>query len=953
LCRGDPDETNDRCAALIAEVTAMTEFAFDYLRDDQLIAAGGSLSIPFGPPTPGLIQVFLEAHGLLFAAPHLSNQTTSAARPGFGPDAGLHPVIAHMQVNPFTSGRVGALGVFDPGGFDPPPPPPPVSVNVFRLELVDAGGTVRATQMGPMTFELPPPPAPVVDIHSVIFGLPASKWRLRITNTGTVNARLTTQMIFRGRRPIVSKAIDLAFINEKVDLLFNVPQPIRIAFENRSVVVSPGTGTGNGSGPISEDHTFVVIDVDEAWRELYPLLATEHDLGALVLPEVTSSYNITVKATVHDGALAFRARVQFPSFVGRFDGIEAIRALGHGTIATLVDVFTDAEFKIRTFALDLFLVLRPQGIFLQPSPTFEVIARPLLELEPKAYEPIVDALMQVAFERLLPEKANADLRVAASRLLGWLLGDRDRMVTGSAETLALQYAGDAPRPLTRAIDSGVIADIINGPFEPGNLSKIDHIVVVMMENRSFDHMLGFLSLPTSGNDGRVGLGRTDIAGLRGDESNPRDLLGGRQRVFSLATPWGNERPSPEHETRGTKFHFSPGHSFKATAAQRGNYNVELPRPWPLPILEVDVRDNEGFVLDFVRSITGSVTEAEDRLLRGDVMGYHPAEHMPMYRFLAEQYTVCDHWFASHPGPTLPNRFVTLTGQLARDGNGVPQVENPKLSTFDPLEIPTIFEHLDAAGIDWRYYEKDFGILRFFSKYSFDTQHVEDIDDPTAGFFTLAKSGRLPSVVFIDPDFADLPPGNDDQPPSDVTAGQEFIRKIYDALANGPREQWLKTMLIVVYDEHGGFFDHVVPRSKALFDVDAPERGGFVPLGLDPRTHAPIDHYGFRVPAFVVSPWVPARSVSSTEFDHTSILKTIIARFLPEHPPDMGLRVALAKDVGPLLSLTTPRINQQNPAGVRYVATGRDAMTSRRGRPAEDDDLRELLAGMRTRIRVRD
>ena len=71
------------------------------------------------------------------------------------------------------------------------------------------------------------------------------------------------------------------------------------------------------------------------------------------------------------------------------------------------------------------------------------------------------------------------------------------------------------------------------------------------------------------------------------------------------------------------------------------------------------------------------------------------------------------------------------------------------------------------------------------------------------------------------------------------SGQQFIRKIYDALADGPREQWLKTLLIVVYDEHGGFFDHDTPKAKPLFDSEAPERGGFVPLGVDPKTHAPI------------------------------------------------------------------------------------------------------------------
>jgi phospholipase C len=203
------------------------------------------------------------------------------------------------------------------------------------------------------------------------------------------------------------------------------------------------------------------------------------------------------------------------------------------------------------------------------------------------------------------------------------------------------------------------------------------------------------------------------------------------------------------------------------------------------------------------------------------------------------------------------------------------------------------------------------------------------------------------VTYIEPDLTDVPPGGDDHPPADIAAGQAFLKRVYDALASGPANQWQKTLLIVTYDEHGGFFDHVHPQSRPLFDPQAPDPPGFAPLGVDPETLRPIDHYGFRVPAFVVSPWVPKASVGKSEYDHTSILKTIMARFLGADPPDMGLRVLLAKDVGPLLSLDRPRVVPRPPV-VDFHATGQDAVAFRTGPPEED--FRAFLSAVRNRLR---
>lgn len=183
-----------------------------------------------------------------------------------------------------------------------------------------------------------------------------------------------------------------------------------------------------------------------------------------------------------------------------------------------------------------------------------------------------------------------------------------------------------------------------------------------------------------------------------------------------------------------------------------------------------------------------------------------------------------------------------------------------------------------------------------------------LDEDAASFIEDAHRGRLPAVSWIDPNFKDLDlahtQSNDDHPPSDVGAGQELAMLIYNALASSP--QWDKVLLLVLYDEHGGFHDHVPPP-------EAPD-----------DNPAMFGRLGVRVPALVVSPWVPARAVSNTLFDHTSIIKTILTRFAPSelskdgepetfvhwledgHPHYMGKRVASAEHLGGILTEPAPR-----------------------------------------------
>jgi phospholipase C len=160
------------------------------------------------------------------------------------------------------------------------------------------------------------------------------------------------------------------------------------------------------------------------------------------------------------------------------------------------------------------------------------------------------------------------------------------------------------------------------------------------------------------------------------------------------------------------------------------------------------------------------------------------------------------------------------------------------------------------------------------------------------FLTHAAEGKLGAVSWIDPNFVDfrdpMTASNDDHPPSDVKNGQELVLKLYNAVVNGPK--WNKTLLIITYDEHGGFFDHVTPPPAKDDDKD-------------------FRQYGVRVPAIVVSPWVERGSVSKILYDHTSIIKTILLRFCrrPDGSiPDMGARVTAANHLGAMLSRAKAR-----------------------------------------------
>lgn len=353
----------------------------------------------------------------------------------------------------------------------------------------------------------------------------------------------------------------------------------------------------------------------------------------------------------------------------------------------------------------------------------------------------------------------------------WPLVSRREAVVGGLATLAA-CAGPDGEP--------VPADS-SGPEEGG----IDTVIVLMMENRSFDHYLGALSLVEG----------VAVDGLTADMSN-MDADG---NVYSVTPTEIDCLPDPPHGWDSSHDQFGNG-------------------------------ANDGFVRAYVDRQGGENP--------GEVMNYWTRAALPITYALADAYSVCDRYFCSVMGPTWPNRFfahaATSDGRTSND-----------LPTDGGFSFPTIWTKLGEAGVPWRYYYTDVPFIGLFDgHYSDETVALleEFVDD--------ALDGKLPPVVWIDPGFS----FNDDHPPKHPGLGQELIALIYEALAASP--QWGRCLLLITYDEHGGFFDHVPPPTT---DDDLAADG--------------FDQLGFRVPSLAIGPWVKQGAVS-TVFDHTSWIKLV-------------------------------------------------------------------------------
>jgi phospholipase C len=278
------------------------------------------------------------------------------------------------------------------------------------------------------------------------------------------------------------------------------------------------------------------------------------------------------------------------------------------------------------------------------------------------------------------------------------------------------------------------------------------------------------------------------------------------------------------------------------------------------------------------------------------MGYHVGADLPAADFFAKEYCTCDRWFAPIPTGTQPNRLMAMSGETLNDVN----------QKFILPKQPLIYDWLTNRGINWRVYHQGipfFMLMQGWHLQALTSNHFRDFDD-FLDDVSKESDESYPRVIFVEPRYADAPhveAPTDDHPPTPIINGQHFLLKVYsDAIGNPDR--WARTVMIVTYDENGGFFDHVQP----LPIVTNPPEGANYP---------PFLSTGPRVPGLVISPFVEAGSVYKGDLDHTSILKFIARKF------DRGGSYSStvdARPVGDLIEVLTresPREDLPMPLGI--------------------------------------
>jgi phospholipase C len=420
-----------------------------------------------------------------------------------------------------------------------------------------------------------------------------------------------------------------------------------------------------------------------------------------------------------------------------------------------------------------------------------------------------------------------------------------------------------------------------------NLDKFDHLVVLMMENRSLDSVLGYLyekdrpghflgdfdgepafdgvagkALGNPGPDGRF------VPVAKASFREPRDMC--------------NPSPDPGEE-------HSP-HVNTQFYGKDPPTREDLARPAPM----------NGFVRDYASVLRargmGEVTEDAYRI----IMNCFTPEALPVLNGLAKAFAVSDRWFCSVPSQTFGNRSFLHSGQSHGFVNNAPFLKWLKNGA------PTIYHRLSEAKIDWRVYfdEQDlFSLTRALHPSLYPPQF-------SGGFRAFSRfradceAGELPAYTFIEPRL--FVNHNDQHPPmvenpmvdSSLLAGELLIHDVYEAVRSNPAV-WKRTLLVVTYDEIGGSYDHVPPPTGASPPTDAPE--------YELECGFPFDRFGARVPAVFISPYIEAGTVvragGAVPFDHTTVIRTLCEKW---NLPSFGARDAAAPSLEPLLCRAEPR-----------------------------------------------
>jgi phospholipase C len=386
-----------------------------------------------------------------------------------------------------------------------------------------------------------------------------------------------------------------------------------------------------------------------------------------------------------------------------------------------------------------------------------------------------------------------------------------------------------------------------------NLDQIQTIVVLMMENRSFDHMLGYLSLPP--------FNRADVDGQSVDPT-------------WLARYTNTDKGRPLQPFLSTNPYSLPG-------------EFDPPHERPNVAQHLGTLQNGQYPMNgFPSAIPDSVSA--DPAVRRLVMSYFGAQQAPINDFFARNFSVCDRWFCSLPAGTQPNRLMAMSGMSMIEVNQTPLPEQD-----------LVYDWLNAHNVTWRVYHQGIPFFTMMLKWVpeiLGNDHFRSFSDLESDLVNTPPD-QLPQVIFIEPTYGDAPhigPSTDDHAPAGISDGQEFLMQVYNAVTASP-SFWSKALLFVSYDEHGGFFDHVSPP---LIPTAPPQAG----------LYTQFDSLGVRVPAYIISPFVAPGAVSHLLFDHTSILKLLGQKFDPAGSYSPIVDARPVKSVSDVLSFDNPNLD---------------------------------------------
>jgi phospholipase C len=450
-----------------------------------------------------------------------------------------------------------------------------------------------------------------------------------------------------------------------------------------------------------------------------------------------------------------------------------------------------------------------------------------------------------------------------SRRRAWWQRAGDIELARSSQLEALRVLGRSQLRLPGSLPDPSL------PTGADTLPQIEHVVVLVMENHSYDNLFGML-------------GRAPGQRPRGD-----GFTLGRDGLPTATNPYPDGRLQRAFRMPTTCQ--LPGRPSQEWATSHNAYD-------------------DGALDGFVRT---TIDPATSEIVGAVAMGYWTAEDLPLTYSLASTFPIADRWFCSVLGQTDPNRrfLIAATSSGMTDDIGTSPGNAVANSTLGvPAANGTIFQRLSDAGITWADYNTKFPTGATLSLYpANDAEYFRTNAPPISQFFSDAEAGNLPQFSLLDPDYGSQSQEN----PQNIAVGEGFLGRVLDALRSSPL--WRKTLFILVYDEHGGYYDHVPPPAAITPDG--------IPPAVNPgeSTYDGFARYGFRVPAVVVSPYARRGYVSHRVYDHTSILAFLERKW---NLTAMTYRDANANDLRDFLDLqamsrgkpTFPELPALAPAG---------------------------------------